>query len=761
MQDFYIILVIALFGLAITDLIVGVSNDAVNFLNSAIGSKAIPGKAIMIIASLGIAIGATFSSGMMEVARKGIMDPSMFQFSEVMIIFMAVMISDIILLDVFNSLGLPTSTTVSIVFELLGASVSMALWKISNTSGADYSELATYINTDKALLIISGILLSVVIAFSIGAIVQYISRFIFTFQFERKIKSVGAIFGGFAITAITYFILIKGLKGSSFVSGEQIAWVKDNSLLIIGASFVGWTIINQILMSLFKVNILVFIIAIGTFAVALAFAGNDLVNFIGVPMAGLASYNEYIATGSDPTIMMDVLTQKTQTPTLWLLGAGIIMVLTLWFSKKAKNVAETELSLSRQDEGAEKFEPNLLAKVIVRSTVKFSKNFERVVPQSISDRVDARFDNKTIRLPRDKSYTPPMFDMVRASVNLVVASILISIGTSFKLPLSTTYVTFMVAMGTSLADRAWDRESAVYRVSGVINVIAGWFSTAFTAFTSAAIMVYLINFGGSLFAKGDFAVMGILLVLAIVLITRSYMLHSQKMKETTADSKLRKQDRIDINEIIEESSENISGILNDSNTLFSDAILGLTTEDRKILKKSKKRNKGLKAEMERLKGNVFYFIKSMDESSVESSKFYILILDYLQDITQSIDFITKSSFDHVDNQHKALKPIQVEDLKNIDIELDILFKDIKKTFDSKSFGNINDLIVERKYIQNDVTKLVEKQITRIKTEESSPKNSMLYFSILLETKDLIEATWSLLQLYHDFYTGSVNRNNDK
>ncbi|MCK5907626.1 MAG: inorganic phosphate transporter [Flavobacteriales bacterium] len=754
MQDLYIIMVVALFGLAITDLIVGVSNDAVNFLNSAIGSKAFSVKTIMVIASLGIAIGATFSSGMMEVARKGIMDPSMFMFSEVMIIFMAVMISDIILLDVFNSLGLPTSTTVSIVFELLGASVSMALWKISQ---GDSHGLVDYINTDKAILIVSGILLSVLIAFTIGAIVMYISRFIFTFQYEKKIKTVGVIFGGFALTAITYFIIVKGLKGTSFYKGETMGWVMDHTAYVMLASFAFWIVMNKILVSIFKVNILKFIIGIGTFSVALAFAGNDLVNFIGVPMAGLKSYQVYLANGSDPTIMMDALLAKTATPTLYLLSAGIIMVLTLWFSKKAKAVSETELSLSRQDEGGERFEPNFLAKTIVRSSVNFSKKFDKLIPDSINANIDARFDNKTISLPRDKSYTPPMFDLVRASVNLVVASILISIGTSFKLPLSTTYVTFMVAMGTSLADRAWDRESAVYRVSGVINVILGWFSTAFSAFTSAAIMVFLINFGGRLIHHGDFAVIGILLVIAVVLITRSYILHSQKMNETVSESKLRKQDRIDINEIIEESSDNISAILDKSNIIFSDVIIGLSTENRQGLKKSKKANKGLKQEMDRLKGNVFYFIKSMDESSVESSKFYILILDYLQDITQSIEFITKASFDHIDNQHKALKPSQIEDLKNIDVELDILFKDIRKTFDSKSFLNINELIKERKYIQNDVTKLVEKQITRIKTEEASPKNSMLYFSILLETKDLIEATWKLLQLYHDFYTDTVKK----
>ncbi|MCK5825091.1 MAG: inorganic phosphate transporter [Ichthyobacteriaceae bacterium] len=750
MQEYYIIMVIALFGLAITDLVVGVSNDAVNFLNSAFGSKAAPVKTIMIVASFGIAIGATFSSGMMEVARKGIMDPSMFEFSEIMLIFMAVMISDIILLDVFNSLGLPTSTTVSIVFELLGASVSMALYKISKTTG-DFSELSNYINSDKALLIISGILLSVVIAFTVGAIVQYISRLLFTFQYEKKIKSVGPLFGGFAFTAITYFILIKGLKGTSLYGTPEVEWILNNTVYIVLISFVIWSAINYILVNVFKLNILKLIVVTGTFAVALAFAGNDLVNFIGVPMAGLRAFELYVESGYNEHLMMSVLaSEKTATPAIYLFAAGAIMVLTLWFSKKAKSVSETELSLARQDEGAERFQPNFIAKAIVRGSVSASKGFDKIIPISVSEGIDARFDNKTIKLPRDKSFTPPAFDLVRASVNVVMASILISIGTSFKLPLSTTYVTFMVAMGTSLADRAWDRESAVYRVAGVLNVVAGWFSTAFSAFTSALIMTYLMNIGGM-------PVVGILLVLAIVLITRSYILHSQKMKETDSESKLRNQDRININEIIDESSENISKVISSSRGIYSEAIDGLSKENRKQLKKNKKENKGLKKKMEALKGNVFYFIKSMDETSVESSKFYIMTLDHLQDITQSISYVSKASFDHVDNQHKALKPNQIEDLKNIDTELTILFNDIEKAFSNKSFNQIDILIKERKYIENDVSNLIEKQITLVKTEDSSPKNSMLYFSILLETKDLIEATWNLLNLHRDFYTGSENK----
>jgi phosphate/sulfate permease len=682
---------------------------------------------------------------MMEVARKGIMNPSNFEFAEIMIIFMAVMITDIILLDVFNSLGLPTSTTVSIVFELLGASVSVALYKIAQ-KGQEYSALGEYINSDKALQIVSGILLSVVVAFTVGALVQYVSRFIWTFQFEKKIKTVGALFGGFAISAITYFIVIKGLKGSSFITDEQMAFVKDNTWYILDASFVGWSIINQILLSFFKINILKFIVLIGTFALAMAFAGNDLVNFIGVPMAGFESYKQYVAAGYDATIPMTALSKKVATPTIYLLGAGLVMVVTLWFSKKARTVSETELSLARQDEGAERFEPNFIARSIVRFSVNSSKYISKVVPLRISDKIESRFDNKTFELPRKKEFQPASFDLVRASVNLTVASILISVATSYKLPLSTTYVSFMVAMGTSLSDRAWDRESAVYRVAGVLNVIAGWFVTAFVAFTSAATLAYIINIGG-------FPAIGVLLVVAIILLTRSFILHKQKLANKKEDSKLRAKEKIELNEIVEESSDNISSVLQETSTIYSLTVKGLALEDRKTLKKSKKTNKALKEEMDRIKGNVFYFIKSMDETSVDSSKFYILSLDYLQDITQSIAYISKASFDHVNNQHKALKSSQIEDLKNIDAEIADLLAQIQDIYTNRRFSSINEFIRERKNLQNDVSKLVEKQITRIKTEESSPKNSMLYFSILLETKDLLQATWSLLDLYADMKSG--------
>ncbi|MCD4744752.1 MAG: inorganic phosphate transporter, partial [Bacteroidales bacterium] len=456
MNNIYLILIIVLFALAISDLIVGVSNDAVNFLNSAIGSKVAPFNVIMIIAALGILVGATFSGGMMEIARKGIFHPEHFYFSEIMIIFLAVMITDVILLDTFNTFGMPTSTTVSIVFELLGAAVAVSIIKITNSP--DALELSEYINTAKALAIITGILLSVVLAFSIGAIIQYLVRILFSFDYKKNLKYFGAIWGGIAITAITYFILIKGAKGASFMSDDAKQLIRENTLTIIGVSFFAWTIILLLLTWVSKINILKLIVLVGTFALAMAFAGNDLVNFIGVPLAGYESFKEFIANpAADPNMFpMLKLAGKVKTPTLFLIIAGLIMAVTLWLSRKARTVTETEIGLSRQDVGQERFGSSYFARSIVRNTRSFATRLNFLIPKSITNKIDKQFD-QTVYKQKQKALgaNAPAFDMVRASVNLVVASILISFATSLKLPLSTTYVTFMVAMGTSLSDRAW------------------------------------------------------------------------------------------------------------------------------------------------------------------------------------------------------------------------------------------------------------------------------------------------------------------
>ncbi|MBN2263541.1 MAG: inorganic phosphate transporter, partial [Prolixibacteraceae bacterium] len=480
MSEIYIILVVVLFALAISDLVVGVANDAVNFLSSAIGAKAAPKWLIFGVASLGVLFGATFSSGMMEVARSGIFNPHMFVFSEIIVIFLAVMITDVILLDTFNSLRMPTSTTVSIVFELLGSAVAVAMVKLGTSEAAGLS-LGNYINSEKALAIISGILISVFIAFTVGAFIQWITRLIFSFRYEKTFKYIGSIYGGLAFAVITYFMIIKGAKGASFITEEMSAYMKSHLLGIMAVSFVGWTLLLQLLQWLFKVNILKIVVLAGTFALAMAFAGNDLVNFIGVPLAGFESFKMWSAAEIAPDLFtMEGLAGKVKTPTYMLLIAGAVMVVTLITSRKARNVIQTSVDLSRQTEGVERFGSSALSRMLVRASVQISQFSDKYLPNSVNRFVEKQFAPAPVNQAIPVA-DRPAFDMLRAASNLIVASILISIGTSFKLPLSTTYVTFLVAMGTSLADKAWGRESAVYRISGVFAVIGGWFLTALIA----------------------------------------------------------------------------------------------------------------------------------------------------------------------------------------------------------------------------------------------------------------------------------------
>ena len=756
MDNIYLLMIVALAILAITDLIVGVSNDAVNFLNSALGSKAISFKTIMIVASVGVIVGAVFSSGMMEVARKGIFNPSEFMFNEIMYIFMAVMITDILLLDFFNTLGMPTSTTVSIVFELLGAAVAMALIKIG-ANGGSFSDLVIYINTSKATQIIFGILLSVVVAFSVGAFVQWISRALLSFNYEKKAKWVGAIFGGVALTGITYFILMKGIKGTNyakesldFIGGMTIKdFLEAQVFPIVGVSLIFWSLIAYLLIVFFKTNIYKLIIAAGTFALALAFAGNDLVNFIGVPIAAWQSYEAWVASGVAATnFSMEVLASKVPTPNLLLFIAGMIMVITLWFSSKAKKVVKTSIDLSSQSETKERFQPNWLSRGFVRMAMGISQVTSYVLPQSWQNKIEKQFETPIVSLPKDKTYELPAFDMVRAAVNLMVAGILISVATSYKLPLSTTYVTFMVAMGSSLADRAWGSESAVYRVAGVLNVIGGWFFTAISAFTAAAIMAYLINLGGP-------TAIAILLFFAVLILGRNYVAHKKKSREIKAEDSLTKAESSSVQGVIHESAKNIANVVKRGNRIYTNAIKGLAMQDLSLLKDNKKQIIKLSNEVDDLRDNIFYFIKNLDESSIGASNFYIHILGYLQDMTQSLEYISKVSHKHVNNNHKKLKFNQIKDLRQIDDAIEELFNNTKKAFDSRSFEQIGDLLKNKRVVYDLVKEKIQAQVSRTRTEESSPKNTTLYFSLLLETKDLLNATMNLLEEYHNAHDSSV------
>ncbi|MDP2069219.1 MAG: inorganic phosphate transporter [Lutibacter sp.] len=748
MDNFYFLMIVALGVLAVADLVVGVSNDAVNFLNSAIGSKAVSFKTIMIVASIGIALGAIFSSGMMEVARNGIFNPEMFMFSDIMIIFMAVMITDILLLDFFNTIGMPTSTTVSIVFELLGAAVAVALIKIG-ADGGNFADVVNYINTSKATQIIFGILLSVVIAFSVGAVVQFISRLLLSFNFEKKSNWVAALFGGIALTSMLYFILLKGIGGTGFASekfdvigGLTIkAFIEHFVLQIIAINLIIWSAISYLLINYFKINIYKIIIIVGTFALALAFAGNDLVNFIGVPIAGWQSYQAWSVSGVPATeFAMDFLGTKVPTPTFLLFIAGLVMVLTLWFSSKAKSVIKTEVDLASNTNIKERFEPNFLSRGFVRTAMLFAKYLAFMTPNNVLDKIDAQFEKPVIELAGGKKLELPAFDLVRAAVNLMVAGVLISIATSYKLPLSTTYVTFMVAMGSSLADRAWGSESAVYRVAGVLNVIGGWFFTAFMAFVAAGITAYLIYLGGA-------TMIAILLLIAVILLVRNSLNHIKKSKETKAEDSLNRTESKSVKGVIEESADNISKVLKRVGKINENTINGLINQDLPTLKKAKNTVGKLESEIEDLHNNIFYFIKNLDEASVSASTFYINVVGDLQDIAQSVGFISKVSHKHIHNNHKGLKPSQAKELKEIAEKLNHLFGKIRTIFDDRSFGKIASLIEEKKELLKQVSINAQKQVERTRTTESSPKNTTLYFSILLETEDLIKATMDLLELY--------------
>ena len=755
-MDVYFIMIVALAFLAIGDLVVGVSNDAVNFLNSALGSKAISVRKIMILASLGVLVGSVFSSGMMEVARKGIFNPEMLLFSEIMIIFMAVMITDILLLDFFNTLGLPTSTTVSIVFELLGAAVAVSLIKISGL-GSEFSDLVNYINVEKASQIILGILLSVFIAFSIGALVQFISRTLLSYNYEQKSKWVGSVFGGVALTSISYFILMKGIKGTSFakesydvLDGSTISSFLETEVLMISiVSFILLSLISYFLIFLLRVNIYKLIIGVGTFSLALAFAGNDLVNFIGVPIAAWQSYEAWIASGVPADMFsMEVLSTKVPTPNLLLFLAGMVMVVTLWISSKARKVTKTEIDLARQRDTKERFQPNFISRGLVRFSYNLANYTSLIVPRKLREKMNAQFEVPKIEMSSNKAVELPAFDMIRASVNMMVAAILISIATSFKLPLSTTYVTFMVAMGTSLSDRAWGSESAVYRVAGVLNVIGGWFFTAFIAFTAAGVIAFLIHLGGP-------TAIAILIFIALLILVRNYVSHKKELDEEKNSDALTKAESKSIQGVIDESRSNISKASKRIKKIYSQSIQGLATGNLDNLKKNRKVVAKYSEEIDDLRNDLFYFIKNLDESTIKgASNFYINVLTYLQDIAESLQYISKITYKHINNNHRNLTFNQIRELQEIESELSTLFDEIQIIFSKNNLLELSKVIGKKQDLYLSLKGKIDAQIQRIKEEESSPKNTTLYFSTLIESKNLVEKTMDLLETYSKSIEGN-------
>ena len=749
MENFYLILVVVLFALAISDLIVGVSNDAVNFLNSAIGSKAAPKWVIFLMASIGVLVGATFSNGMMEVARKGIFHPDQFYFAEIMVIFLAVMITDVILLDLFNTFGMPTSTTVSIVFELLGSAVAVAAVKIKGMGLSVAAELSNYINSSKALAIITGILLSVFIAFTVGALVMYITRFIFSFRYRGPMKYLGSIFGGLAITAITYFIVIKGMKGSSFAgvelaSGETLQdYFNHNVALILLVSFGFWVVFIQLLKWIFNIKILKVVVMVGTFALAMAFAGNDLVNFIGVPVAGFKSFQDWMASGMPADqFSMANLAGKSSTPVFMLIVSGLVMVITLIMSKKARAVTETELNLSRQDAGDERFGSSLAARVMVRGFTNFNKKVQNTLPPAVSNTLKSRFEKFSYYKDDEEA---PAFDKIRASVNLVVASILIALGTSLKLPLSTTYVTFMVAMGTSLSDRAWDRDSAVYRISGVFAVIGGWFLTALIAFSVAGLIALIISLSGKF-------MIFVFVAVALFMVIRTQILFRKRAQAKVAEEEdnIKEEDETEV--IIAKSAKQILKGLDNTTDILEIGMQSFLTEDRSGLRKAEEACKVLSKKAKKNKDKVFKIAEKLMDNSAETTHYYVQMIEHKREMAHAVHYMLSPMIKHVENNHKPFTEEQSIELMATIASVTTVLKKISKMVKEQRFEAIDVLIDEIDLVIELLRKNEKQQFKRVKQQLVNTRNSQLYFKIHTELENLLLHSINLVKSERDFIT---------
>lgn len=748
METFYLFLVIFLFVLAVFDLSVGVSNDAVNFLNSAIGSRAASFKVIMVIAAIGIFVGASLSNGMMDIARHGIYQPEHFYFSELMCILFAVMLTDVVLLDVFNSLGMPTSTTVSLVFELLGGTVALALIKISHSNGA--LQFGDLLNTDKAFTVILAIFLSVAIAFFFGVVVQYISRLLFTFNYKKHMKYFIALFGGLAATAILYFMLIKGLKESTFMAGDLKEVIYGNTDVVVWCAFIGFTILMQILHWL-KVNVFKVVVLMGTFALALAFAGNDLVNFIGVPLAGYSSYMDLMAQGgttTTDTFLMTSLLEPAQTPWYFLVGSGLVMVIALATSKKAQSVIKTSLDLSRQTEGNENFGTSPVARVLVRTCNNTASTLLSVVPPRVKDWIDSRFNNDEMILENKAS-----FDLVRASVNVVLSGLLIAAGTSLKLPLSTTYVAFMVAMGSSLADRAWGRESAVYRITGVLSVIGGWFITAGAAFTICFLVALLIYFGG-------IAAMVAMVGLAVYMLVRNHIAYKKKLKKealkeevNSTVAKLR--DTTDKREALslfrEHSREELQSVLLFSADMLDKSVHGFMNENLRDLRKVLNAVEEMKIHLKQVKRVGTLGVTHLDHNiAVEKGLYYYQGNDFASEIIFSIRRLTEPSKEHVDNNFSPLNDIQKEDFSLMTDKIVAYLNRCASMIEKNDYHRLNDVIAESTGLMNQLTALKKGELKRIQGQSGSTKVSMVYLNMVQEAQNVVLFAANLIKVSRKF-----------
>ena len=743
METIYFGFVVFLFVLAIFDLMVGVSNDAVNFLQSAIGAKVAKFKTILTIAAIGIFAGAAMSNGMMEVARNGVFHPSFFSFQDVMFIFLAVMASDIVLLDIFNTLGMPTSTTVSMVFELLGGTFALALMKVAGDPSLHVADL---MNTSKALTMIMAIFVSVAIAFVVGAFVQYISRTLFTFVYKNNsLKWKIGIFGGLAFTAIIYFMLIKGLGNVSFISDAAHEWINTHSWTICGICFVVTAVLSQVLFAL-KVNVFKILVLTGTFALAMAFAGNDLVNFIGVPLAGYSSFQDYSANagGDAAGYMMDSLNGPAHTPVLFLIAAGLIMVISLATSKKAFNVVKTSVDLARQDAGDEMFGSSKMARVLVRFSTNTASALSELVPNGVKRWFAKRFDNENVVLPQGAA-----FDEIRATVNLVVSSLLIALGTSLTLPLSTTYVTFMVAMGSSLADKAWGRESAVFRITGVISVIGGWFITAGAAFILCFLVALAMSLGGLTMAS-------ILIALSIVLLVRSNIKYKKKQAEEKGD--------VIFNQMItsEDNAETLrlltqhirhgqSQFLDFVNVNYLNVTEGFISEDLSRLQKAESAMRKERQELKQRRRKEMLGLRRIDPgTAIEKSTWFHLGVNSCEDMLYSLRRICDPCEEHIDNSFVPLEKDRIKEFLPLRDTLLYLLKRAVVVISTENYTDSDKLREQCEEFKSCLSSTRQGQIERMQTSKENITVSYVYLNLLQETHEIASSLQHLLRASKHF-----------
>lgn len=748
METLYLGIVIFLFMLAIFDLLVGVSNDAVNFMNSAVGAKVARYKTIVIVAAVGVFVGAIMSNGMMDIARHGIFQPANFSFYEIMCILLAVMVTDVVLLDVFNTLGLPTSTTVSMVFELLGGTFILAILKIIGDETGLLS-LGDMMNTEKALSVIMGIFLSVAIAFIAGTIVQYISRLIFSFNYKKHLSWTIGVFGGISVTALAYFVLIKGLKSAPFMSAESLAWIDENTTMLVVACFVFFTVLMQIL-HWCKVNVFRIIVLLGTFSLALAFAGNDLVNFIGVPLAGFSAYTDYAANSNGVGIhdfMMNSLMSSAKTPAIFLLASGIIMVYALATSKKAKNVIKTSVDLARQEEGDEMFGSSALARTIVRRATAINEFLVKVIPAGMRRWIDSRFNKDEVILENGAA-----FDMVRASVNLVLSGLLIIIGTTMKLPLSTTYVTFIVAMGSSLADRAWGRESAVYRITGMLSVIGGWFITAFVAFTICALVTAIMFYT-------SFVGMFIFICVAVFLLIRSNIKYSKKEKaEQQDDIFKRMMASKDKAEVLSLLRQHVKGTLTDYIAYTEQAYMqvtdGFINEDLKQLKKVMNSTDEQKKMLKKRRRKEILGLRRIPiPIAIEKNTWFHLGSNSCEQMLYCLKRICEPCKEHVDNNFNPISKDCIAEFLPIREELCQLMERTRTAIENNDYREADDILVKGDALKNKISAMRKQQMNRMQeTDNASLKASMVYLNILQETQELV-SIWRHLLRASRFFQG--------